>query len=474
VNAACLLLAALPFGGGDSVEVRTVDGEALVDASATSISPAGFLARLAEGSGRELRGQDALAESDPLDVQLQSRPLGMVLRAVALATNTEVTFDAHVISISPAREPGTLDGLDLEAQAAWLRLVRDFPDHEASRIARLQLGRAQERLGHEEAALAHYDAAVRADVVSPAMEEALLAASDLCLRRGEWGEAQRRLSQLAVQSAAESVRIYARITTARTLALQGRGAEALNLLDAVDLSYPPSGPEQVHERLLVRARGQLAAGNAAAALAALDRRAVEHASFGQSCEDLELRARALDALGAPLEAARAWLAVSTLSTGRERASALAAAARLADRGGDDIALLFISRLAADGAAESSSRSLIERLADDAQDRLGLTAGPRAAVEALERRWERRAGLTPSDRVDLAVRCIPAIADLRSVEEAALVARTALSELDGADGRPMRAALAASYERRGLWSQAARVWGGGDLESSTEVNLDPAQ
>jgi len=470
-----LLCLAFAFAGDGIVEVRTVDGETLVDASGTSVGPAAFLRRLAEGSGRELRGEEALLGSDPIDMRLQARPLELVLRAVALATNTEVTWDAQVISVSHAREPADLDALDLEAQAAWLRLVRDFPDHEASRVARLHLGRAQERLGREEAALAHYDAAVRTDVASPATEQALLAASDLLLRRGEWGEAQRRLSQLAVHAAEESVRVSARITTARTLAMQGRGVEALSLLDAVDLSYPPRDEQDVQDRLLARARAHLATGNAASALSALDQRAAGHASFGLTREDLELRARALDALDAPIESARAWLAISSLATGRERAAALAAAARLADRGGDDIALLFISRLAADddalGSPESADASLLDRLAGNAEERLGLTGGPAATLEALERRWERRAGLTPSDRVDLAVRCISAIASLRSVEDAALLYRTAMSELDGADGSPVRAALASSYEARGLWAEAAQVWGGGDMETP-EVKLDP--
>ena len=56
----------------------------------------------------------------------------------------------------------------------------------------------------------------------------------------------------------------------------------------------------------------------------------------------------------------------------------------------------------------------------------------------------------------------AVAHARSVEDAAQFARIALSELDGADGSPVRAALADSYERRGLWTEAARVWNGGDL------------
>jgi len=465
VMAAMALPPLLPIAGDPRVEVRAVEGEILVDASGTSVDPSAFLRRLAEGSGSNLRGETALVASDPFDVHLQSRPLDSVLRALALATNTEISWEANVISIAHDHEARTLDASNLEAQSAWLRLARDFPDHEASRVARLHLGRAQERLGHEEAALAHYDAAVHPEVVSPAMEQALQAAGDLLMRRGDWAEAQRRLSKLAIRAADESVRVSARIATARALAMQGRGPEALGLLDSVDLSHPPRDQRETADRRLVRARAYLVAGDPTAALAALDQRAATHAAFGLTQEDLDLRARALDELGAPIESARAWLACASLSSGRERGEALAAAARLARAGGEDLSLLFIARLARDGAESSPSEdpnmALVERLSSEAEEHLGLAGGSAGSVEALELAWKSRGVLAPSERVHLAERCVQTIARMRSLEEAARLARTAISELDGADGTPVRAALAASYERRGMWSQAARLWSGGD-------------
>ena len=317
---------------------------------------------------------------------------------------------------------------------------------------------AQERLGHEEAALAHYDAAVRADVVSPAMERALQASSELLARRGEWGEAQRRLSQLAVHASTDAVRAAARIATARALAMQGRGPESLALLDAVDLSYPPRDELDAQDRCLVRARGNLAAGNPQQALRELDQRAAAHKALGLTPEDLELRARALEALGSTLEASRAWLACASMSSGKEKIEALLASARLATAGGDDLAVLAVARLA-QGDARATR---LQETAGDVRRNLGLDASPTATAETLEGRWKDRARLAPSDRIALAVRCVAAVAHERSVEEAAHFARTALSELDGADGSPVRVALAECYERRGLWAEAARVWSGGDF------------
>jgi tetratricopeptide (TPR) repeat protein len=465
---ALLLCLAAAFPGQPNVEVRLVEGETVVDASGSSVGVVAFLRQLAQHSHRELRGEDVLIDADPVDLSIHDRPLDSVLRALGLSTNTDISADLHAITISPPRPRKSLEDMDLETQAAWLRLVRDFPEHEVSRFARLQLGRAQERLGHDEAALAHYDAAVRTDIESPAMEQALRAASDLLSRRGSWGEAQRRLSLLAVHASAESVRASARIATARALAMQGRGPEALALMDAVDISYPPHGDHEVEDRLLVRARAQLAAGNAPGALEELDRRSLTHTSLGSTREDFELRARALEAAGSPLEAARAWLASASLADGPEKVEALVSAARLAAAGGDDLAVLFIARSADGGVRDSTRKAQVERLADAARAHLGFldmpaeSTDPVHSIDALEPRWAARAKLTPSDRVALAARFVTAVARARTIDDALAVARTALSELDGADGTPVRAALAEIYERRGLWSQAARVWNGGAL------------
>lgn len=470
-----LFFCLLPALAGDArVECKLVENELVVDATGSSVAPAAFLRELAERSGRTLRGEDVLLGADPIDLHLHERPLDAVLRAVALATNASIAADAHTISVSPSVAPGhehaKLEDLDLEAQAAWLRIVREFPDHEVARTARCELGRAQERLGHDDDALAHYDAAVRTDITSPAMERALQAASDLLARRGEWGESQRRLSMLAVHAASESVRAAARVATARALAMQRRGPESLALLEAVDLSYPPRSEREMQDRRLVRARAHLALGDANSALRELDARAAAHEALGFAAEDLELRARALELAGAPLEASRAWLACASCSSGVAKEDALTSAARLALAGGDELAVVLIARLAQGGAASAR----IERMADEVRQRLRLDLASADTIESLEKSWKERARLAPADRAQLAARCVSAMARGRSVQDAAEFARTALAELaefagpdgsggaGGSDGAPIRAALAASYERRGQWSDAARVWSGGSL------------
>jgi hypothetical protein len=124
--------------------------------------------------------------------------------------------------------------------------------------------------------------------------------------------------------------------------------------------------------------------------------------------------------------------------------------------------LYIARLRDEKNMRESDRALAKRLVAEARERLALDETPDASAEALEARWQRRARLAPSDRIALAARCIHAVARARSIDDAAQIARTAMAELDGADAAPIRAALAESYERRGMWSQAAKLWNGGDL------------
>jgi hypothetical protein len=274
------------------------------------------------------------------------------------------------------------------------------------------------------------------------------------MRRNQWNPAMHRLSRLARTSPERNVQVDARLGVARALAEQGRGKEALALVDVVDLSYPPKGDQEFAARRLVRARAHLAAGAPAFALRELDARAALDPRLGESLDDLELRARALEQLDKPLEAARAWLACASSRAPADRGDAFASAARLSALAGDDLAVLFIERVAQGGSAEAA----VTRLADSARVRLGLSNREQAA-ERLENSWADRTQLSGRDRAALACDLVSATARERGAEEAAIVARTALETVSATDGRSIRTALAIAYENEGAWAEAARVWGG---------------
>lgn len=448
-----LLLAAAQTPATD-VAVSEVEGELVVTLTADGVDPLELLHRFARESGRRLEGDDLLVGRPRIDVALAGRSLEGVLELVGHATRTRIALTRRTISIQAEHSASNAAELELEAEAAWVSMLRDFPNDEAARVARFELGRRQEKLGHEDAALAHYDAAVVDPTNTPASDRALRAAGALLMDRGDWTAAMRRYSRLAQSSADEATQIEARLAIAHALAEQGRGAEALALIDVIDLSYRPTTPADVAERGLSRARAHMAAGSAAEALQELDKRAASDPRLGARIEDLALRARALEALDAPLEAARAWLACSSVAAPAHRGDALLAAARLSAAGGDDIAVLFVERL-----ARSTTRAdEVTRLANSARERLGLDSGTRDLVR-LEERWRTRSTLPPRERATLAVELVTTIARERGADAAATLAREAQDELPESEARTIRGALAAAYENEGAWADAARVWGG---------------
>lgn len=454
MNLAILLFQFVPQIPPPEIVIHEVEGELQVDAVVAAVDPLEFLSRLAREAGRELQGTDALIGRPRLDVNLSGRSLESVLDLVGFATRTRIALGRRTITVAPERTLAEVEECRQDAEAAWVSLIREFPAHEAARTARVELGGLQERTGHEDAALMHYDAAVRDGQDSPAAQRALRAAGGLLMRRGEWSEAMRRFSRLAQTSQDEETQVEARISISRALAEQGRGAEALALVDVIDLSYPPRDEKAVAARRLARARAHLASGSAADALRELDRRAASDPRLSATPEDLALRARALEELQAPLEAARAWLACSSVAGPSDRDEALLAAARLSAAGGDDIAVLFVERLARGGARATD----VARLADAARTRLGIGADVRD-LDQLQRRWDARARLAPRDLAALAAELVAAVARERGADEAALVARTALAEVPDAEARAIRSALAVAYEKEGAWAEAARTWGG---------------
>jgi len=436
------------------IAVYEVEGELQVDALGSGLDPLEFLRSLATESGRQLEGAEVLIGRTRLDVNLSERPLHSVLEYVGYATRTRIDLLGHKITITPERSLADVEDCRIDAEAAWVSLVRDFPDDEVARIARVELGALQEVDGHEDAALTHYDAAVRDGRDSLATERALLAAGKLLVRRGEWNEAMRRFSRLAASTQDESMQIEARLAISHALAEQGRGTEALALVDVVDLSYPARDAKDLAARCLARARGHLTAGSPASALRELDKRAASDPRLGSLVVDLVLRARALEELGSPLEAARAWLACSSAPAPADRADALYSAARLSAAGGDDIAVLFVERLARGGPRAAE----LARLAAAARARLGLDEAA-GDLSGIERRWDSRAGLTPRELVALAAELVTATARAHGADAAAPVARRALDEVPNSDARPIRSALALAYESEGAWTEAARTWGG---------------
>jgi len=102
-----------------------------------------------------------------------------------------------------------------------------------------------------------------------------------------------------------------------------------------------------------------------------------------SWEALEIRALALDGIGLPGEAARAWLLYAEGATGVEQVVAFEHAARLSLEAGDELATLFIVRRAETLGANDG----LAPYATEARERLGFTTTNPADAQGVLARLE---------------------------------------------------------------------------------------
>ena len=184
---------------------------------------------------------------------------------------------------------------------------------------------------------------------------------------GQWGEAARLFRTLANSDVAEEYHASARLEWARAMISQGDAQAALYMLSALETNYPATDTTQRTARRLVRARAYNESGRFMEALEEIDLADGTFDAFG-AWEALFIRAVALEGIGLPGEAARAWLLYAGEAQGHERARAYEEAARLSIEAEDELAALFVvqqAKLA--GVAEGLGR--FER---QARERLGLT------------------------------------------------------------------------------------------------------
>ena len=121
--------------------------------------------------------------------------------------------------------------------------------------------------------------------------------------------------------------------------------DSLYVLSNLDEYFPPIDDVERTARALVRASAHNKRGQPVDALRELDGLDEDFDSLG-AWEALSIRAVALESMGMPGEASRAWLAYSRDSQPEDRQRALEQAARLSLQAGDELGTLFICREAA--------------------------------------------------------------------------------------------------------------------------------
>ena len=169
-------------------------------------------------------------------------------------------------------------------------------------------------------------------------------AGRISARMGLYNEAASLFRRLADLDGSE-YRPAARLELSRALIELGDWQMSLLILRNLDEHFPPLDPSEKTARALVRASAQNARGAPIESLRELDGMDESFDPLG-TWEALAIRARALEAMSLPGDAARAWLAYSRNANDQERERALKEAARLTLEAGDELGVLFICREAA--------------------------------------------------------------------------------------------------------------------------------
>jgi tetratricopeptide (TPR) repeat protein len=345
---AVLLAALLAAPPGDvAIEVARVDGDVVCSIHAQDAPAVRVLDELARRLGRDISGREAAVAAGRVTIELEERPVDQAITYALGAAGLRARLTSKTIEVLADLERGA-DGaaLDDAAEVAYLRCLRHFPAHPGAARAELAIAEIQERRGNDAAARNHYDLLVQQHPRSDLVPEALMRSATLLQRMGRWSEAWTELSTLLSLDTAHPYAVRARLELARTSVKLGDPERAMYVLDSLDAHVPPTSAGDVAERLRARALVLVELGRPMDALRRIDQ---AQRLTDEAPEDLVLRARALEQMERPDEAARTWLCAARSTTGDRRSECLREATRLAFDAKDDLAVIFIERLArADG------------------------------------------------------------------------------------------------------------------------------
>lgn len=463
-----------------SVEVRDVDGELRCDLAAAQMPLEEVLGELARRLDLRLEGLTDERRDVRVSVRLRDRSvedaLELVLGSVGLAW--ERRSDALLVrsASADALEPEDMRRIAL---ASYLRTAKRFPRHPVAPRVAFGQGRVEEARGNSGAAIDHYVGLSEAYPESELVPEALLRAGALLVEQRQWHEAELLLAELLRLKPTADLDRGARLLMVRCMAFLDDPQRTVYALDALDSLHPPSEPEDLQERLYLRARAALGLRRPEEALALLgqaDELGLD--DDGERAESLELRARILEASGAPGEAARSWLALAEVAPEPERPDAWRSAARLALEAGDELgALLVCEHARAAGAGDAvgeQARAARLGLGLDArwqgstawQQRLAraerlLDAGQTAEADGLLAELHPApSAAEPAVVRRLALAYARTRAALGSVDAALEVLREALARLEDPEARRSLYLLAGELlEDDGRWNAAVEAYRG---------------
>jgi tetratricopeptide (TPR) repeat protein len=478
------LLAGIPVlaaSGGERYQVRAaqVDGEWRCSLYADRAPVSELVGALARQCGVTVEGFEDVSRTALVDADLRDRPVRQALEYVLGSVGLRIDPRVGVWHVRPSLHAPS-DPVELRevALSAYLSAQRDFPDHPAAAEALLNQGEIEQARGHLAAGRERFDEVVERFPDAEVVPAALLRSGRVLERLLDWEQAAGRYADLLRLERAHPYEVPARVALARCTVELGSSQRALAMLDALDSSHPPADAADASERRVVRAAALVAGEDHEAALALLADLETVPLERTAYLETLQLSARALEGVGRPGDAARRWLLYGQEVEGSERTIALRHAASAALEAGDEVAVLFIRELAAEGGDPAA----LEPQVDQARERLGLDLEPasaapadeelehaeellaqgraREALEAVARIEHGLAGAARRDPLRLVLAKARALAAVQGVDTAIDALRDAVPQLDDPEARRQLYLLAGElYETVGRVDEAIEAYQG---------------
>ena len=360
------------------VSTERIDGEIWCSVAAEDAPLRPLLETLAERAGVTFQGIDRVPLDLRVSAYIERRPLSQAVTWILGSTGLRADrrLDAFTLR-ADARERADLW---TEGQTAYLRALREWPNHAGAPRAVYGQALLERERGNSTAARAHFDRLVEGWPGSELVPEALRSTAELWQAEREWSYAAQRWSDLLRLEREHEYETLAYTELARCTALLGDSERALFMLDALEGISPAKGEDEAQGRLYIRARALVGARRFQHALEALDQADLSERSAAEEQDSFQVRALALEGIGREADASRAWLAFAQRAIGSDRESGLRRASELALESGDELSVLFIEQLA----IKLDQAGVVDAAAREARRRLDLEDTTLVGVSALER------------------------------------------------------------------------------------------
>jgi len=356
---------------GVVVEVSAVNDDMYCSVQANQYPVHRVMRTIAAKLGYQLTGLEDVEDSALVTVDLENRPVRDAVRYILGTAGMSGRVSADGIHVGLELSPfPDRDTVLQEAEIAFLTAIQRFPAGEQVPDARMNLAQIAIERGEREKAVRHYELLIEKFPGSPLFMEARTLAGRILVELEDWSAARPHFMDVGNNAQTDELIIEGRRELARCVLHLGESRRALFMLQALEQVYPAQEPMDHAQRLVLRARARIGLGDYIDALRDLDAARRLGPELVDEFESMDLRAKAMELGGSPVEAAVGWLAYSKDKPEHIQRQALKRAAELAlSQEDQEVAVLFLHK----HAVKNGVGDALEAAANEARARLGLEA-----------------------------------------------------------------------------------------------------